>query len=319
MKTKATLKTVLSAGIAVVMLYGCSKSSQVSPASSDGTTLPSTHDGKHVYSLLPTSEAEYSTLPKFSMDAFKSQFSVNALTASSPVVTLSTPAVRDQGQLGSCTSFCGTTAYEIMYNYKNGAFPSILAPADLYYEERVKILGEKIGADKGANMVNIDQALSKYGVCEESYYPYPSSDKSTAYKTPPTAAATTNALKYTISSYTLINTGDTAAVKTCLRANIPVMFGFNVYDNTKYTIFEGLTGASSTYSPLTASGAIVSGASLLGGHANVIVGYDDTKQAFKVQNSWSTTWGNAGFYYLPYSVFSSTKIVPQGGVYYAVI
>ena len=319
MKTKATLKTVLSAGIAVAMLYGCSKSSQVSPASTAGTNLPTTHDGLHVYSLLPTSEAEYSMVPKFSLDAFKAQYGVNSIGASSPLVTLSNPAVRDQGQLGSCTSFCGTTAYEIMYYYKNGAFPAILAPAFLYYEERVHEEGERITADKGANMVNIDQALTTYGVCTEALMPYPSSDKSTAYKTPPTAAAISNALNYKISSYTLINTGDTAAVKTCLRANIPVMFGFNVYDNTQYTIFEGLTGTASTYSPLTTSGAIKSGASLLGGHANVIIGYDDTKQAFKVQNSWGTSWGNAGFYYLPYSVFSSTKIVPQGGVYYAKI
>ena len=320
MKTKATLKTVLSAAMAVVMLYGCSKSSQVRPTSSeDGASLPTTHDGLHVYGLTATSEAEYSALPKFSLDAFQSQFGVNALKASSPVVTLANPAVRDQGQLGSCTSFCGTTAYEIMYNYKTGAFPAILAPAFLYYQERVHEEGEKISADEGANMVNIDQALTTYGVCTETLMPYPTSDKSTAYKTPPTTAAISNALSYKISSYTLINTGDTAAVKTCLRASIPVMFGFNVYDNTKYTIFEGLTGAASTYSPLTASGALVSGAKLLGGHANVIIGYDDTKKAFKVQNSWGTSWGNAGFYYLPYSVFSSTKIVPQGGVYYAVI
>ena len=95
------------------------------------------------------------------------------------------------------------------------------------------------------------------------------------------------------------------------------MFGFNVYDNTKYTIFEGLNTTSYTYSPLTASGALVKGVSLLGGHANTIIGYDDTKAAFLVQNSWGTSWGNKGFYYLPYSVFSSTKIVPQGGVYYA--
>jgi C1A family cysteine protease len=48
-----------------------------------------------------------------------------------------------------------------------------------------------------------------------------------------------------------------------------------------------------------------------------IIGYDDTKQAFLVQNSWGTNCGNKGFYYMPYSVFMSTKIVPQGGVYYA--
>ncbi|MGZ4000876.1 MAG: C1 family peptidase, partial [Mucilaginibacter sp.] len=83
-----------------------------------------------------------------------------------------------------------------------------------------------------------------------------------------------------------------------------------------YQYFEGLNTTSNTYNPLTSSGALVSGLTLLGGHATPIVGYDDNKKAFLVQNSWGTSWGNAGFYYMPYTVFSSTKIVPQGGVYY---
>jgi C1A family cysteine protease len=236
------------------------------------------------------------------------------------VLTLATPAVRDQGQIGSCTAFCGTEAYEILYNYKFGAFPAVLSPAFLYYEERVNILNERITADNGANMVNIDQALTKYGICTEALMPYPSSDRSTAYKTPPTSAAISNALNYKITGYTLINTGDVAAVKACLINNIPVMMGFNVYDNNRtYQYFEALNTTSNTYNPLTSTGALVKGVTLLGGHATPIVGYDDNKQAFLVQNSWGTSWGLNGFYYMPYSVFSSTKIVPQGGVYYATL
>jgi hypothetical protein len=191
------------------------------------------------------------------------------------------------------------------------------SPAFLYYEERVNILGERATADNGANMVNIDQALTKYGICAETLMPYPSGDRTTAYKTPPTSAAISNALGFKISSYVLINSGDTLAVKTCLRNNIPVMMGFNVYDNTStYQYFENLNTTSDTYNPLTSTGALAAGVRLLGGHATPIVGYDDTKKAFLVQNSWGTSWGNAGFYYMPYSVFMSTKIVPQGGVYY---
>jgi C1A family cysteine protease len=149
--------------------------------------------------------------------------------------------------------------------------------------------------------------------------PYPSSYVSTAYKTPPTAAAISYALNYKISGYTLINTGDTAAVKNCIRNNIPVMMGLNVYDNASYTYFEGLNTTSYTYNPLTSTGALAKGLTLLGGHATPIVGYDDTKKAFLVQNSWSASWGLNGFYYMPYAVFSSTKIVPQGGVYYATL
>ncbi len=318
MKTTLKLTSLLSLAATISMFYGCSKTDQVKPpATADQTTtLTSTADGKHVYGLLPATPEEYNALPKYSADAFKSKLGVYSIGAPA-VVSLTTPAVRDQGQIGSCTAFCGSEAYEIAYYYKHGAFPTVRSPAFLYYEERVNILHQRITADNGANMVNIDQALAKYGICSDALMPYPSGDRSTAYKTPPTSAAISDALGYKIASYVLINSGDTAAVKTCLRNNIAVMMGFNVYDKTStYQYFEGLNTTSYTYNPLTSSGALASGVTLLGGHATPIVGYDDTRQAFLVQNSWSTSWGNHGFYYMPYSVFMSTKIVPAGGVYY---
>ena len=97
--------------------------------------------------------------------------------------------------------------------------------------------------------------------------------------------------------------------------------GFNVYDNSAYTLFERLNTTNYTYNPLTSSGALVSGAKLLGGHATPIVGYDDSQAggagAFLVMNSWGTSWGNSGFFWMPYSVFKSTKIVPSNNCYYA--
>jgi len=321
MKRNFTLTAFLSGAIALLLLYGCSKTEQTNPADQQNT-LKSTADGRHVYGLQPTRPEEYAVVNKYSPEAFKKQFGQFSLsTASAPaVLSLTTPAVRDQGQIGSCTAFCGSEAYEILYNYKFGAFPAVRSPAFLYYEERVNILHQRIGADNGANMVNIDQALTTYGICNETLMPYPSSNKSTAYKTPPTSAAISDALGYKITNYALINTGDTAAVKNCIRNHIPVMMGFNVYDKTStYQYFEGLNTTNYTYNPLTSGGALASGVVLLGGHATPIIGYDDTRQAFLVQNSWGTSWGNHGFYYMPYSVFSSTKIVPQGSVYYATL
>ena len=318
MERKLRLTALLSTAVAMLMLYGCSKDQKApAPASQQASSLPTTADGKHVYGLLPTPQSEWSQMPAYNEASFKLEHNIDATKAAPAVLNLVTPAVRDQGQIGSCTGFAGSEAYEITYNYTHGAFPPLVSPAFLYYEERVNILHQKITADNGADMVNIGQALEKYGITSETLMPYPSGDKTTAYKTPPTSAALSYALGYEAHTQTLINTGDTAAVKNCLRANIPVYFGFNVYDNTRtYAYFEGLNTTSYTYNPLTTAGKLVSGVSLLGGHANVIVGYDDTKKAFYVENSWSTSWGKAGYYYLPYTVFSSTKIVPQGGVYY---
>ena len=168
-------------------------------------------------------------------------------------------------------------------------------------------------------MVNIDQALTKYGICTEALMPYPSGDRSNT-PTKPRQRLQLFRTPWAIKLATMRfdpSQGIQRRLKPASRNHIAVMMGLNVYDNTRtYQYFEALNTTSNTYNPLTSSGALASGVTLLGGHATPIVGYDDTKKAFLVQNSWGTSWGNKGFYYMPYSVFMSTKIVPQGGVYY---
>lgn len=42
------------------------------------------------------------------------------------------------------------------------------------------------------------------------------------------------------------------------------------------------------------------GLDYLGGHAMVVVGFDDGRQAFEIMNSWGTYWGNEGFIWVKY-------------------
>jgi C1A family cysteine protease len=325
MKKNLKLTVVLSAATVLLFTYGCSKN-QVKPTTSTDdesiSTLPRTHDGLHVYGLLPTPESEYSRVPMYDAATFDATHTIDATGAEATVVTLASPAVRNQGQIGSCTGFAGSEAYEITYNYTHGAFPAIVSPLFLYYEERVNILGEKITADDGADMVDIGEALEKYGISSEALYPYPAngSDAGKPYKTAPTAAAIKYALGYEATTATLLAQGDTATVKKLLRANTCVYFGFNVYDNTStYQYFENLNTTSYTYNPLTSTGALEKGVTLLGGHANVIIGFSDAQKAFWVENSWDTTWGDKGYYWLPYSVFQSKTIVAAGNAYYMAV
>ena len=323
MKT-LTNRFFVAVSLLAFLVYGCSKSSIES--SNNNLIQPNnlSSNGTHVYGLLPMSPDQYMNLPLYSKETFQSGLVQKSVTLNPPhIYTLVSPAVRDQGQIGSCTAFCGAEADEILYYYKYSAWQSILSPAFIYYCERVLIQGQPISADLGAYMVNIPQALQKYGDCLESSYLYPSSNTSTAYNTAPTTAAFAEGLTYkigqTVSSFTLINSGDTAAVKNILRGNVPVMLGFNVYDNTAYKYFEGLNTTNYTYNPLTSSGSLTKGVRLLGGHAVPIIGYNDTLKAFLCENSWCTSWGNHGYFYMPYSVFRSLKIVPGGSVYYATL
>ena len=40
--------------------------------------------------------------------------------------------------------------------------------------------------------------------------------------------------------------------------------------------------------------------SVLGGHAVLLVGYDDSTRRFRLRNSWSEDWGQQGYGTLPY-------------------
>jgi C1A family cysteine protease len=50
------------------------------------------------------------------------------------------------------------------------------------------------------------------------------------------------------------------------------------------------------------------GEEIQGGHAVVAVGYDDSKQAFLVRNSWGKEWGQGGYFWMPYEYFKPTYI-----------
>jgi hypothetical protein len=349
-------------------------------------------------------QEQWSNVPSFNSSLVTSRYKPSGLTFTGTLPSnylLATPAVRDQGQIGACTGFCGAETSEILNYYKSNpsaSSPSItlstgistaltnqitsptalfgssgaLSPLFIYYVERVVIQKQAISADNGANMVNIGQALqgtisntsttaltysgkSFKGVATEDLYAYPSSinasgynvasSTSPSYLVAPSNTAISSALNYTLASqtgsttssnttgvtshgyYVINSTGSSLVndVKIALANNKPVMMGFNVYDNTRtYKYFEGLNTSSYTYNPLSTSGQLASGVRLLGGHAVPIIGYiNDATQpgggVFVVENSWGKPWGNQGFFYLPYSVIQSTKVVPAGSLYVAIL
>lgn len=177
-------------------------------------------------------------------------------------------------------------------------------------------------------------STSPFRVYPYSYYSYGSSAIPVApysYFLNPQSGGTTNTVtnnNTTAHGYYVINsTGSQLItdVKTAIANNKPVMMGFNVYDNTRtYQYFEGLTTTKYTYNPLTSSGSLASGVKLLGGHAVPLIGFiNDSSQpgggVFICENSWGTPWGYHGYFYLPYSVLTSSKIVPAGNLYVAII
>jgi C1A family cysteine protease len=93
---------------------------------------------------------------------------------------------------------------------------------------------------------------------------------------------------------------DIDEVHTVIGVNgLPIVFGFTVYES-----FESDAVASTGMVPMPGPNEQV-----VGGHAVVAVGYNDSKKLVTVRNSWGSSWGVNGYCYFPYEYFLSTSLV----------
>jgi len=94
--------------------------------------------------------------------------------------------------------------------------------------------------------------------------------------------------------------GSVTEIKEYLAQGIPVVIGAMV--NTQFQQLHGsnvLTGLNYN------SGSV-------GGHAMIIAGYDDSRSAFRIINSWGTGWGDNGYLWIGYD-FLVNQFCVQGG------
>ena len=188
------------------------------------------------------------------------------------------PPIYDQGTLGSCTAnaLCGVIGYENPIIKGSRLF--------LYYNERILENTESI--DSGAYLHDGIATLQKYGICQESDWGY----DITKFADKPLDQCYTNALEHTASQVQNIY-NNISQMKISLVNGDPFVVGIAIFSS-----FESFTVAKTGIVPMPTKKD-----QLLGGHAVVCVGYDDSKQLWIMRNSWSTMWGDKGYFYLPYS------------------
>lgn len=192
--------------------------------------------------------------------------------------------VENQEDLGSCTACALVGNLEFLKKRLN--FSKLF----LYYNERV-IRGTQ-NSDSGASLRDGIKALVKLGDCIESFWPY-IIDRFTVK---PDEKAYRDALRYEILRYYRI--GSTAEMKHTLSSGFPFVFGFSVYES-----FESVEVSKSGIVPMPKPNE-----HLLGGHAVMAVGFNEVKKQFTVRNSWGRTWGDHGYFYMPYDYLENSSL-----------
>ncbi len=198
------------------------------------------------------------------------------------------PPIYDQGNLGSCTANAIGAAMEYERDRQDESdFPP--SRLFIYYNERA--VEGTTSSDSGAVIKDGIKVVNKIGVCPETLWPY---DISIFTVHPPkrcyVAAKTDRALKYE----TLRTLGD---LKDANASNLAVVFGFTVYES-----FQSQEVADTGVVPIPQPDE-----SAVGGHAVVAVGYNDPHQQVIVRNSWGPSWGDHGYFYMPYEYMTGTR------------
>jgi hypothetical protein len=198
------------------------------------------------------------------------------------------PKAGYQGQQGSCTAWA--TAYAVRSYYGRGTQvwqnyapeDQVFSPAFVYNH-----LHSDAQCSKGTSISAALDFIRDAGVPPMSSFPY-QLDSCTLQ---PGGDVQDIASRFKIRSWRSLAADRLDDVKGQLASGNPVIFGMNITD-------EFLTlGRAQIYDDSTSAKT--------DGHAMVIVGYDEEKQAFKVFNSWGTGWGDEGYGWISYSAMKA--------------
>jgi C1A family cysteine protease len=200
------------------------------------------------------------------------------------------PPVYDQGQLGSCTA--NAIAGAIEFDQIKGQQPEF-TPSRLfiYYNERT--IEGTVKTDAGAQIRDGIKSVATLGAAPEREWPYVLNK----FSTKPPVKVYGDAKRHVVQLYQRL-IQELTTLKGCLASGYPFVFGFTCYES-----FEGAAVAKTGVLPMPASGEKV-----VGGHAVLCVGYDDKSREFLVRNSWGPTWGQKGYFAMPYSYLTDHRL-----------
>jgi C1A family cysteine protease len=203
--------------------------------------------------------------------------------------------VRNQGSCGSCWAFAATAALESATLIARN-----LPGLDLNLAEQVLVSCGDAGNCGGGWIGTASQFFEDEGLPRETCYPYTAANGSCSVACSQWEKKAFHLANW---SYVTYSTPTVEALKNALYTYGPLVTTMDVYRDF-YSYRSGVYRVTST--------------ELLGGHAVLLVGYDDPGGYFIVKNSWGTGWGEAGFFKIGYSELESAVGFGQYSILYQV-
>lgn len=204
------------------------------------------------------------------------------------------PDICDQGQLGSCTANALSAAFDFDRKKQGQAF---MTPSRLFIYWNERNLEGTVDSDAGASLRDGVKTLLANGVCTEMLWPY-NIDTFTQKPSEPAYVQAEKNQALTYQRITLPANNLTQDMQICLSRGYPFVAGISVYES-----FESEAANKTGIIPMPQPNE-----RLLGGHAILVVGYDQTKQWFICRNSWGTTWGDKGYFYLAFGYLTNPNL-----------
>ncbi|MCC6280234.1 MAG: C1 family peptidase [Saprospiraceae bacterium] len=206
------------------------------------------------------------------------------------------PEVRHQGYIFSCVGWAaGYGAMSIQRAVMNQCTDKAVitrnAHSALFLYNQIKMED----CNKGSRISDALQFLTEKGDCLANQFDFDVNNCAQQ----PDSVVSKQARRFAIQDFlTLFGVKESPElkvlrVKRVLARNKPVVVGMSVLRN-----FYDLKNAVYWHPE-------IGNATPAGGHAMVVVGYDDRKEAFRLMNSWGKNWGDNGFIWVKYKDFGT--------------
>ncbi|MFN1218317.1 C1 family peptidase [Chryseobacterium kwangjuense] len=272
---------IISVGLILLSMASCSKNDE-EPVTQQEAFIGSM-GAKFV------DEATYNSFEKTDINELSLKIKgLNAQSANKALpstYTISGSVVGDQGSEGSCTAWATAyAAFSILeYNFRGITQPR--SPEYVYNQTK---LGNE--CNSGSLISVALNLLKNEGACSFAEMPH----DNTQCSIQPTTAQKSAANSHKLVKWSTVSNSNIYGLKNVISMNIPVIIAITLDEEFKN---------------LNNTGWILKKRSgkILGAHSLCVIGYDDNKQAFKVQNSWGTSWGNNGYFWIDYDLFKNTS------------